>query len=69
MFKAKLFTAAINYANNEILINENELTVTTCNNMGECHKHNIGPKKPHTKEYCVITFILRPKVNKTKLQC
>lgn len=69
MFTATLTEIALKYTNNKLLISENKLTITTCNNMDESDKHTAGPKKPCTKEYCMIIFILRSKVNKTKLQC
>lgn len=67
MFTATLPVIALKYTNNKLLISENKLTITTCNNMDECDKHTAGPKKPCTKEYCMIIFILRSKVNKTKI--
>lgn len=70
MFTATLPAIALKYTNNKLLISENKLTITTCNNMDECDKqHTAGPKKPCTKEYCIIIFIVRSKVNKTKLHC
>lgn len=67
MLTATLLIMAFNNTNNKMLSNKNELT--TFNNTDVSHKHSIGPQKPYIKEYFMFTFILRLKVNKTKLQC
>lgn len=52
---------ALSYTDNVMLINKNELTLTTWIYL----INNNGPKKPYTKEYCRITSISNSKVNKT----
>lgn len=69
IFIATLLIIALNNTNNKMIINKNELTRPTYDNTDESHTHSTGPKKPYTKEYYMIIFILSSKVNKTKLKC
>lgn len=71
MFTATLLIKALKYINNKVLINENKLIVTTCKNMHDSHKDNMGPKRPYQNNTVWLCSYLGEKQTKpiTMFKC